>query len=428
MSKILKFLLFFLGTTQLAWSQGQGNSPYSVLGIGELTDETTAAQDMMGGTGVSFSNTFYVNQLNPAMLVKNRSVGFTKYVAFCVGFKGGYKVLTQNGNIQENFGLNLNNLTMAFPIKPKWAMSVNIKPFSIADNVSVFEKAFTGANTVKNNYEYRIKGGLSRVSLTNSFQLAKGLYLGIEGQSTFGNILKDTTSSLSGSAEYFRNTSRINLKGSSVKTGLAYQYKLTKKWNINFGAVYQLGSTLKGENLSIFNVLASGGNGLTYIQVPDTLSIRKITTELPSKYKVGISLESFYHWVFAVDYGVTQWIGTKQFDPIAQKMFLDAKELNVGIEWLPNSSSAKYLDQVFYRIGFRQIATPYVINSTQIKDKSFSLGFSVPMGFRNPSYVDLGVSLGRRGVNAPGIIQENYTKISASFSLLSSWFNKPRID
>jgi hypothetical protein len=31
-------------------------------------------------------------------------------------------------------------------------------------------------------------------------------------------------------------------------------------------------------------------------------------------------------------------------------------------------------------------------------------------------------------VNSGGIIAENYTKISANFSLLSTWFNKPKID
>jgi hypothetical protein len=69
-----------------------------------------------------------------------------------------------------------------------------------------------------------------------------------------------------------------------------------------------------------------------------------------------------------------------------------------------------------------------MINNTKIKDQSFSLGLSVPMGFGNPSYVDIAVAVGRRGVNANNLIAENYTKISVNFSLLSSWFNKPRIE
>jgi hypothetical protein len=428
---LLKFryliLLSFISFTQTAWSQGQGNSPYNVIGIGELTEESVAAQDMMGGTGVSFSNSFYVNHINPAMLVKNRTIGLNKYVAFNIGLKGGYKILNQGNKVQDDFGLNLSNLTMVFPVKPKWAMGISLRPFSMADNVSKVQKDFAGSNET-NEIEYRNAGGISRVAFTNSFILAKGLFWGVEGQYNFGNIQRDTTSSITGSSEYFRNSGRYSLKGASLRTGLAYQLKLSKKWNLNVAGIYQFGSSLKGESLKIFSVLGDGGNGPVYIQNPDTLTLNNITSQIPSKYKVGVSLESNYHWLFAVDYGYTKWTDVKQFDATSSKTLIDAKELNLGMEWIPNVSSSKYFNQVFYRLGFKHIDTPYLINDTKIKDQSFSLGLSLPMGFGNPSYVDIALSLGRRGVNANNLIQENYTKISVNFSLLSSWFNKPRID
>jgi long-subunit fatty acid transport protein len=428
---LLKFryllLLTFISFTQFAWSQGQGNSPYNVIGIGEVTEESVAAQDMMGGAGTSFSNSFYINHINPAMLVKNRTIGLNKYVAFNIGLKGGYKVLSQGNKVQDDFGLNMSNLTMVFPVKPKWAMGISIRPYSVADNVTKIQKDFVGSNET-NEMEYRNAGGISRVAFTNSFILLKGLYWGIEGQYNFGNIQRDTTSSITGSSEYFRNSGRYNLKGASLKTGLTYQLKLNKKWNLNMAGVYQFGSTLKGESLRIFSVLGEAGNGPVYIQSPDTLALANITSQIPSKYKVGLSLESSYHWLFAADYGYTKWSNLKQFDATANKTLVDAKELNFGMEWIPNASSSKYFNQVFYRLGFKHIDTPYQINNTKIKDQSFSLGLSLPMGFGNPSYIDIALSLGRRGVNANSLIQENYTKVSVNFSLLSSWFNKPRID
>jgi hypothetical protein len=435
MSKILKLVLSVLVIfiTKNASSQSQGNSAYSILGVGDVLDESVAAQDMMGGTGVTFANTFYVNNINPALLVKNRTIGGNKYVAFNFGFKGAYKTITQDNNTNKDFGLNLSNLTMAFPVKPWWAMSVSIKPYSSADYVGKTRKQFTGSNFFNVN-EYKNAGGVSRVAFTNSFQLAKGLYFGVETQYNFGNIQKDTSTYIENksSIEIFRYGSRFSYKGASLKTGVAYQQKLNKKWQLNYGAVYQLGSNLKGEQLRIFSVLredlGSGGVGAYYIQKPDTLSLTNINTDLPSKYKLGISLESNYHWIFAVDYGVTNWVNAKQLDKQAQAIFRNSTELNMGIEWLPNSNSSKYLDQVFYRVGFKQVSSPYVFNNVAVKDKSLSLGLSFPMGFRNPSYIDLGVSVGQRGSDAPGIVKENYTKISFGFSLLSSWFNKPRID
>lgn len=429
MSKIFRLFLIlaFAGTFTQVAGQGQGNSPYSVLGIGEEIDETVAAQDMMGGVGVSFTNTFYINQLNPALLVKNRTINGSKYVAFCIGFKGKYNTLTQGTSQQLDFGLNLNNLTMAFPLTPKWAISVNLRPYTLAQQKNVVSNVFTGTN-INNNFTYDTQGSISRVAVTNSFEIAKGLFVGLETQFNFGNILKDTTSSIANSLQLYRNSSRINLNGTSFKSGLAYQLKLNKKWNLNLGGFYQFNSTLKGEELRTFSVLADTQNGASYVKAPDTLSLTKISTGTPSKFKVGVSLESSFHWVFAVDYGITNWGGVTQYDKAAKNVFVDAKELNVGIEWLPNSTSTKYINQVFYRAGFKSTQTPYFIKNTQITDNSFSLGMSLPMGFRNPSYVDLGVAIGTRGINANGLIKENYTRISASFSLLSSWFAKQRID
>jgi hypothetical protein len=425
----IKFYLVvsLLTVSVLSFGQGQGNSSYNTFGLGEIGSETNAAQDMMGGAGVSFANSFYVNQLNPALISKNRTIGFNKYVAFNVGMKGSYRIMSQNGKVQDNFGMNLSNLTFVFPLKKYWAAGVSIKPYSQADHLSLVQKQFEGSN-INNISEYRSQGGLSKVAFSNGFQLAKGLYWGFEGQYLFGNITRDSTSSLSGSSEYFRNSARTDLKGFSAKTGVAYQAKLNKKWFLNVGSALQLGSNLKGERLGIFSVLAENGNGPLYIQKPDTLSITNVKTQAPKNFRAGISLESPYHWVFAVDYNRTLWAGINQFESAAKKTLVNNDELSLGLEWMPNNSSGKYLDQVFYRFGYKQGTMPVVINGVQATDRSVSLGLSLPMGFRSPSYIDLGVAIGKRGSAGTGQIQENYTKISLNFSLLSSWFNKPKID
>ncbi len=431
MLKIFKlvFVLFTVSIYTTALGQGQGNNPYSVLGIGEEAEETVAAQDMMGGTGVSFTNTFYVNQLNPAMLVKNRTVNSVKYVAFSIGFKGKYNNIQQGNNLQQDFGLNLNNLTLAFPLTPKWATSISFKPYTIAQYTHTAESTFQNSN-IRNKYTYKTDGGVSRVTWTNSFQVAKGLFLGIEGQYNFGTVINDTTFNIPNTYEIYRNSVNTSWRGVSAKGGLTYQMKLNKKWNLNAGGTYQFGSDLTGKELKTFNVLAENQNGAVFIKSPDTLSLNTIKTGIPSKYRLGLSLESSFHWVFAAEYALTNWNNVTQYDNIANRVFVDSKELNLGVEWLPNSSSPKYFNQVFYRAGFKSTNTPYMIGSTQIKDQSFSLGFSLPMGItnRNPSYFDLSVSLGKRGLTTNGNIQENYTKISANFSLLSNWFAKQRIE
>ncbi|MCA0365053.1 MAG: hypothetical protein LCH67_13505 [Bacteroidetes bacterium] len=421
----LFFYLFFATPTSLVFAQGHGSSPYSIIGIGEIAPETVASQDMMGGTGVSFANSFYVNQLNPALLVKNRSIGFNKYVSFNIGLNGAYKTIQQGNKITDNFGMNMNNFSLVFPIKNKWAMGVSMRPYSVSDYTSVKTIDFAGSSEQRIQ-EIKNQGGLSRIAFTNSFELAKGLYFGVDGQYNYGYISVDTSANMKGVASYQRYSSRTNLKGVSARTGLAYQQKINKKWKVNVGSFYQLGRDLKGDQIRTYSILTDNGEGPAYDKVPDTLGIRNVTSGIPSSYKVGLSLEKTYNWVFAADYGKTLWTGVNQFDPNAKNMMNDATEMNVGMEWMPNSSSSKYLDLVFYRLGFKHVNSPYTVNGSRVIDNSFSLGVSLPMG--KSGYFDVAVMMGRRGSNAAGQIQENYTKISLNVSLMSVWFYKQRID
>lgn len=421
--------LFFLLASSQVFSQGQGNSPYSVFGLGEPTGLSNIPQDAMGGTGVSFGNTFYVNLLNPAMLVKNRSVGIYKYVAFNVGLKGRSNTIATATNQQQDLGMNLNHLSMAFPIKPNWASGITLQPVTIVDHVARQQRAVAGTTADVVTYNLESNGGLTRVSWTNSVKVGKGLYLGLDASYNFGTIFRDTTSSLgTAGTTLLRNSDRTSLGGASLKAGFAYQQKLSDKWQVNVGGTYEFNSKLSGEKLRTFSTLADIGNGPVLVRIPDTLSIANVNATLPSNYRIGVSLESPYKWIFAAEYAVQQYSNFRGTDGKASPFMQDSQEFNTGVELLPNSTSTKYFSQVFYRVGFRTAQTPYVINGMRVNDTSVSLGFSLPLGFRNPSYLDTSVAFGRRGSTENGLIQENYIKFGVSTSLLSTWFIKPRID
>lgn len=421
-------LLLSVHTFQVA-AQGQGNSPYSVFGLGQTNEPTVTAQDAMGGTGLTFANGFYVNSLNPALLVKNRSIGNYKYVALNVGMKGTSNNIQTVQAQQKDFGMNLSNLSMAFPIRPNWAMSVDLRPYSAVSHKNSITSPISGNISEVANYVLANTGGISKIAWANSLRIKKSLYLGLEAAQYFGSISRDTTITLSSNVtNLLRNSNRSSLSGMGLKAGITWQQKLTEKWQLNVGGVYEHTAQLKGENLRTFSNLYDSGNGPILARKPDTLSIRNVTTTLPSNYRVGISLESPFKWIFAAEYTLKKWSDYRDFDGKASPYLQDSKTLAFGIEHVPNSSSTKYFSQVFYRAGYRQEETPYVINGTRINDRSVSFGLSLPMGFRNPSYLDLSISAGKRGTTANSLIQEDYIKIGASFSLLSTWFIKPKID
>jgi hypothetical protein len=209
---------------------------------------------------------------------------------------------------------------------------------------------------------------------------------------------------------------------------LAYQHRLSDKWRINAGASTEISGNLKGDVLKTFGSYSDAGNGPVLVSIPDTTLFSAINGTTPAQQRIGVSLESPFHWVFAADYHSTKWSNHQSIEKGLENILQDTKEYKFGIEWLPRSTSTKYLSQVFYRVGFSMADSPYVINGNRIKDNKFSFGMSLPMGFRNPSYVNLGVAFGERGTTANNLIREQYIRFSASMSLLSPWFIQPRID
>jgi hypothetical protein len=420
-------ILFFTAT--LAFSQGQGNTPYSVFGFGDLADPASTSQAMMGGTGASFSNAFYVNLINPALLVKNRVANNLKYVAFDIGFEGNSRTITNATATQFDLGMNLNHLSLTAPLTANWAMAVALRPYSMVDHKSTYTQDIIGSSNDKADYQNINTGGISRISYVNSARFYKNLYLGLEASYNFGTITRDSSSYLFGNtANQLRNSARYTMNGASIKLGLAYQHELSDKWRFNVGGSSEFSGKLKGNLLRTFANYADTGNGAVLVSVPDTTSYTNLNGSTPSQYRAGVSLESPFHWVFAADYHTTKWSNAKTFDSYSDKVLNDTEEYKFGIEWLPNSSSTKYLNQVFYRFGYSMANGPFVLNGTRIKDNKFSLGMSLPMGFRNPSYVNLGVAFGQRGTVENNLIRENYIRFSASMSLLSPWFIKPKID
>lgn len=428
-NKLALLSITFVLISQILMAQGQGNSPYSVLGMGELSEPTAPAQDMMGGTGVSFSNAFYVNSINPALLVKNRVASGYKYVAFNVGFRGNLKTINTTNQAVRDFGMNMQSLSISSALTNNWATSIILSPYSIMDYHSVKTGPIEGQPEGTITYDNNYTGGINRISYINSFRAFKNLYLGLEGHYNFGSMLKDSTSYLFNDlTNQLRTSTRLNANGASVKIGAAYQQKLSEDWRFNVGASFEKSAKLKTQTLRTLGTFADVGNGAFLTRKPDTLANVSGTIQTPDQIRLGISFESPFHWVFAADYYQTNWDKARGFNKSEDSYFGTSKEYRFGIEYLPNSNSTKYFNQVFYRAGFSTGDSPYVIAGQRIKDSKVTMGISMPMGFRNPNYLNLGVALGNRGVTTNNLIKENYVRISVSFDLLSPWYIKPKID
>ena len=426
--KLTSYLFICILSITESFSQKEsrlyGNSPYSALGIGDIFSGSAIANDAMGGTGLSFGNGITVNTINPALLAKNR------YVAFNTGLRGQYKTLSNETLSQSDFGMNLSHITLAFPVKTNWTTAITMQPYSGVDHEARFTQTIAGTDKSVNHI-YKGLGGLSKAAWANGVLIGKKLYIGAEVGYYFGSFARDTTSRLLVNSDdlYLRFSDRVSVNGFEFKTGFAFQQKLTDKWNLNIGGTYELQSKLNGERIRTYSTLYDQGNGPQVIQKPDTLSLYNGGMTLPSRYAFGFSIESPYKWTFAAEYSRQDWANYLNFDGKKESNLTANEKIAFGIEYLPKYTSTKYFNQVFYRAGFQQVKTPYLVNGTHIKDNSFSLGLSTPLAYRSVSYIDFSVSVGKRGLIGNGLVKENYIKMSLGFSLMDTrWFLKPKID
>lgn len=416
-------------TTKLK-AQGLGNSPYSSLGMGEFYGESYSDNTGMGQAGVSTGNGFQINNLNPALWVKNR------FTTLDIGLIGQYKNIASGNRSQRNAGANLAYLSLSFAVAPRWVIGFNLKPYSFVDYENTFYRPVSGSpaapsgNPVVAEYITSGKGGINKASITNSVQIGRYLSLGLESSYFFGNVRRSSEVSLpvSGSAtDYLVSLhDRNTYSDIAFRAGAAVRIPIKKdnKLNLNLGGAYSFSTSLNATKTTSFELT----QGSYPVVVPDTLENNLTgSMKVPEQYQVGASLEWPFKMILSLDYSHQSWSQYKGFDD-AKSNLNDVNRIHVGLEYLPRFTSLNYLDLVRYRVGFSYGKTPYTIDKVDVNDTNVSLGFTFPMGRGYQNFLSVALVGGQRGNSGSGVVRERYGRVVLGITLLERWFQKQKID
>ncbi|WP_229253743.1 outer membrane protein transport protein [Dyadobacter sp. NIV53] len=404
-------------------AQGLGNSPYSSLGMGEFYGDGFSANTGMGQSGVSTANGFQINNLNPALWVKNR------FTTLDIGVIGQYKAIASGTDRQQNAGGNLAYVALAFPVSAKWTLGASLKPYSFVDfdNSSTRNVPGTPFDAV---YYTTGKGGVNKASITNAFQIGKYLSLGLESSYFFGNIRRASEVLLPlGEPPYYLVgiSERTTYSDFAFRGGAALRIPLKKdnKLNLNLGASYSFKTNLNASQTSIFE-LSQGSNVITAASDTVTNEIKGYLT-LPTQYQVGMSLEWPFKLIVSADYNSQSWSQYRGFDK-QNGGLKNVGRVNLGVEYLPRFSSLSYFDNVRYRVGFSYGKTPYMVDNKDVNDTNVSLGFTFPMGRGYQNFISIAFVGGQRGAMGTGMVRERYGRAVLGITLLEKWFVKQKID
>ncbi|HCB45634.1 MAG TPA: hypothetical protein DEQ87_12960 [Algoriphagus sp.] len=422
LSKI-KWHLLGVCCTFILFSEAQAQSSastYSALGIGEFNYSGLTQNQGMGGLGISFGTGWNANVVNPALQTRNTIFNFQTSLNY-------RRINASNGSQSSDVdGGGLSYIALSLPFKPgKLTMGMGLNQVtSVNYDLQISSMVNNAEIEAVNNING--DGGISEAYISAGYLLAKNLSIGVHGSYLFGSTIRknqltlfnENGTQVGSTSEYYE---RLTISDVALKFGTHYYFKVGEKSNLHVGAIYQ---GLGDVNGSAFAKLAAFGEASD----PDTegdliLDNEKGSIYIPSRYGFGVSYERVNKYVIGLEGQYQNFSDFRNFlgDPLELR---EAIKLGLGFQIVPDFMSVdNNLKRGTYRVGLEFLQTPYYINQTTINDLGINFGASIPVN--QLSLMNLAVKVGQRGTTSAGLIRENYVNFTLGFSLNdNTWFYK----
>ena len=403
-------------------------SPYSIYGIGDISQEGTAFNKSMGGVGLATRNRRFINYLNPAAVTARDSLSFMADF----GLQQSNKVYRQGDLRSAHNTFNIYNFVMSFPIYRSSAFMVGITPFS--DVGYDFSSIETDPNIIGQtgniSYDSYGTGSVYQVFAGAGVTFWKRLSIGAEAIYYFGNIDKVTNMDYSNSSYRSVNSgSDLMVRGTTGKFGLQYEQKLGGDVSMIIGATYRMSTSLKGMAL---NYRYANQDSVTDTLKYQENDLRKAGLKFADELGVGISVKGGEKWTAEFNYLRSDWrnSGFDSVNGFSVKSDTEtftstvSQSFRAGFEIVPNRNDIRYyLRKCAYRAGVYYDQSYYKLNGNNVNSMGITLGVTLPV-FRLYNGLTLGVDLGQRSSTRNNMIRERYATFVVGFNIHDIWFQK----
>ena len=409
-----------------ALAQSGTNSPYSMYGIGVLSDQGNSFNRGMNGVGLGFRPHNQINYLNPASYSAVDSLSFI--------FDAGLSLQMTNfkeGKVSKNAkNASFEYAVGGFQVAPKLGIAFGVLPVS---NVGY---QFTNTSTAKREdgamtavtTTYSGSGGLHEVFVGAGWSPFEGFSFGVNGGYLWGEIERTVSNAYSdASAKSLNKNFNCSVGSYKLDFGVQYQYNLNDKDAVTVGATYGLGHNLKAD--PSMSIISSG-------TVSDTTEcVAYDGIDFPTQISAGVSYTHGTKWTVGLDYTLQKWADAKfpqdmGNDYVSKKgVFNDLHKINAGIEYCQNPEGRSFMSRIRYRLG-AGYSTPYI----KVGEKdgpsqlSVSAGVGIPIvnAINNRSIINVSAQWVRN--DASGMIKENTFRINIGFTFNERWFAKWKFD
>ena len=412
---ITSLIAVFVATLMIHAENGM-NSPYTRYGFGQLSTMELGANKGMGGVGIGLHNSNQINLLNPASYEAVDTLTFLLDIGMSLHntnfAEGGVKMNARNTTFDY--------LAMQFRLMPKLGMTIGMTPFS---NIGY---NFSNSQTIRDDEDgevittnrYHGSGGLRQVTAGLGWTPFKGLAVGANLSYLYGEIYHYIYNQYTG-AEVDTYTKQYQADITTYKIDFGAQYLTTfGKNKLVLGATYQLGHTID-DNGYIINATSTSVNA-SY----DTLQVT--TFSIPASIGLGLSYTYDDRLTLAADYSMQQYSTANFFGYKGT----DYHRASLGFEYIPERITRKLFRRARYRAGLHYATSHYLIGEHRGPTEygaSIGIGLPIMNGWNAKSIINISGQAVHVRPNVPGMITENYLRLSIGLSFNESWFDKWKV-
>ena len=407
-SRLICVLLTLAACAAGVSAQNGTMTPYSRYGLGILSDNASAAQRQMGGTGYAMHSGRTINVMNPASYARIDSMTFLFDMGIDLTRPWNEETVDGTRTRSNDFGGGLDYITMQFPITRGLGMSIGLLPYA--------STGYAFGNTIDNGYDSRSgSGSINQLYAGIGYMPLRGLSLGVNVAYMFGTTYNDTYAITSGgSTSVFER--QLSVSDWNLNVGLQYSLPLRRHDMLTIGAVFTPGKNLHGdiENWAYDQTDAA-----------PTESEEGINGRYSTPWSLGVGLGYTFNQRLLVEVDGTYQPWSKAKYNGEKGTLNDRYKISAGMQWTPNPRGS-YFRRANYRLGAFYNRDYLRVRGNDIKDYGIGAGIGFPVpGFK--TIVNLGVEWRHRQGSPNALIKENYLNITLGVNFNEMWFRPNKI-
>lgn len=405
-------ILLSVATTATISAQNGVMSPYSRFGYGFLSDNATAAQRTLGGTGYAMNSGRQINVMNPASYAAMDSLTFL----FDIGMDLTSVWSSQGTTREDNFGAGLDYITMQVPLGRYMGASVGLLPYSSVGY------SF-GSDIDNGSVSHNGSGSINQLYLGVAGRPFKGFTIGANIAYLFGSIVNDVYaySDYNSSTLFERSMSVSDYR---LDFGAQYSFTVNRDHRITLGLVYSPEKSLHGKVYGIY--YDTDDNVILRDTVPGNHSMAG-QYSTPEKWGAGINYQFENRLMIEADFTYEPWSKAKfgVVEDFERTSFADRYRAGLGAQFTPNWRG-NYAQRMQYRAGLFYNRDYIRIGDNHVRDMGVSVGVGLPVpGFK--TIINIGFEYRHRQAYPAALVKEDYLNITIGVNFNEMWFRKNRL-